>query len=115
MSTEVQPAPAPDLHASGLHASDTRPVMGTPHLALAGQQVALSERSRLLRRAQASGHRLVSALYLVLDRHDASTVVTDGRVHLTCVECHPRGRAADAQFPCPTAQQAMWALDAVLG
>ncbi len=94
---------------------DTRPVVGSPHPDLAAQQLVVDQRTRLLRRAQASGHRLVGALFLVLVRHDAESVVTaDGLVHLRCAECRPDHRAPAAQYPCPTAQQALWALDAVL-
>lgn len=85
------------------------------HPALAEQQGFADERARILRRAEPSGERLVTALYLVLTRHrPTATESDDGRPHLSCAECRPEGRDPLAQYPCPSAQQAFWALDAAL-
>jgi hypothetical protein len=75
----------------------------------------LAATAELLPRAEASGDRLVTALYLILRTHTGVTS-TDGdqRRLLTCAECRPDGREPGRQYPCPTAQQAFWALDAVL-
>ena len=75
----------------------------------------LAAAAELLPRAEASGDRLVTALYLILRTHTAVTE-TDGedRRFLTCAECRPDGREPGTRYPCPTAQQAFWALDAVL-
>ena len=69
----------------------------------------------LLPRAEARGERLVTALYLILRTHTAVVAqAPGGGQHLTCAECRPRAGAAGEQYPCPTAQQAFWALDAML-
>jgi len=66
----------------------------------------------LLPRAAASGDRLVTALYLILQTHVGVEVRGSGADScLTCAECRP---AADGQYPCRTAEQAFWALDAIL-
>jgi hypothetical protein len=75
----------------------------------------LAASAQLLPRAEASGERLVTALYLILRAHTAVTVTdAEQRRFLTCAECRPEGREPHRQYPCPTAQQAFWALDAVL-
>ncbi|MFL6066019.1 MAG: hypothetical protein ACJ72G_15250 [Friedmanniella sp.] len=75
----------------------------------------LAAAAGLLPKAQASGDRLVTALYLILVAHTAVSVTdADGRQYLTCAECRPGLREPGCQYPCPTAQQAYWALDAVL-
>lgn len=86
-----------------------------PHPALAGQQLFADEAARVLRRAEASGQRLATALYLVLRQHAAVLRVDPEQgLHLTCAECRSEGREPQEQYPCPTAQQSFWALDAVL-
>jgi hypothetical protein len=85
-----------------------------PHPTLAAQRAFADDCARVLRLAEASGHRLVTALYLVLTRHEAVPSTVDHQLHLTCAECRPEGREPARQYPCPTAQQAYWALDAIL-
>jgi hypothetical protein len=86
-----------------------RTVSAAPALAF------LAASAELMPRAEASGDRLVTALYLILRAHTA-VAETDGdqRRFLACAECRSEGREPHARYPCPTAQQAFWALDAVL-
>jgi hypothetical protein len=75
----------------------------------------LAASAELLPRAEASGDRLVTALYLILRTHTAVTETdAEQRRFLTCAECRPDGGEPDTQYPCSTARQAFWALDAVL-
>ncbi|WP_375425644.1 hypothetical protein [uncultured Friedmanniella sp.] len=86
-----------------------------PHPAYAAQQAFADESDRVLRLAGASGQRLATALYLVLRQHHAVPELDpDGGSHLTCAECRPTDRDPADQYPCPTAEHAFWALDAVL-
>jgi hypothetical protein len=85
-----------------------------PHPAFEAQQVFADEADRVLRLAQVSGQRLATALYLVLRQHHAVPEMDVDGLHLTCAECRAGDRAPVDQYPCPTAQQAFWALDAVL-
>lgn len=85
-----------------------------PHPALEAQQAFADEADRVLRLAQASGQRLATALYLVLRQHHAVPEMGTDGLHLTCAECRAADRAPADQYPCPTAQHAFWALDAVL-
>lgn len=99
----------------GVPVAPARPVIGTPHPALERQQLFADQRRELLPRAQATGQRLASALYVVLNQHLPATVTSEaGQVHLSCAECRPDGREPAEQFPCPTAEQALWALVAAL-
>ena len=85
------------------------------HPALAEQREFAAACREVLRRAGAHGHRLVTALHLVLDQHRPVEATTaTGARHLSCAECRPEGRDPAAQYPCPSALQAFWALDAVL-
>jgi hypothetical protein len=70
--------------------------------------------AELLPKAEASGDRLVTALYLILRAHTAVVEGEGSQRILTCAECRPGRREPQARYPCPTAQQAFWALDAVL-
>lgn len=85
-----------------------------PHPALEAQQAFADDCYRVLRLAGASGHRLHTALFLVLRQHYAIPEVAPDGAHLTCAECRAAGRPPAEQYPCPTAQQAFWALDSVL-
>ena len=85
-----------------------------PHPSLAAQQAFAAECERVLRLAQASGQRLATALYLVLRQHHGVPELGPDGLHLTCAECRAADRAPADQYPCPTAQYAFWALDAVL-
>ena len=70
---------------------------------------------QVLPKAEASGDRLITALYLILVVH-APIAVDDAErgPHLTCAECRPAARELDQPYPCRTALRAYWALDAVL-
>jgi hypothetical protein len=75
----------------------------------------LAASAELLPKAEASGDRLVTALYLILRTHTAVAETEANQPgFLTCAECRPGRREPQARYPCPTAQQAFWALDAVL-
>ena len=85
------------------------------HPGLTAQLEFAARCQQVLRRAGAHGHRLVTALHLVLDQHRPVEATTaTGVRHLSCAECRPDGRDPAAQYPCPSARQAFWALDAVL-
>jgi hypothetical protein len=85
-----------------------------PLAAPAAQQEFLTERDRLLPRAAASGERSTTALYLILAAHDAELPSAGAGHALCCVTCVRPGGAARAPYPCPTAEQALWALAALL-
>ena len=78
------------------------------------QQEFLAERDRLLVRAAVSGHRSTTALYVILRTHGAEPVATGARRTLCCVTCVRPGGAERVRYPCPTAEQALWALAATL-
>ena len=107
MSAETMPAPCtPVLPGRPLT------LVRAPQGALAAQQAFAAEVERVLLQAGTSGERLTTALYLILSEH-AADPVTEG-VHLRCRRCRVEDQAA-ARYPCPTAQQAFWALDASYG
>jgi hypothetical protein len=112
MSVEAMPEHTPTT------APAHRPLtlLREPHPALAAQQSFVADAARVLRRAGTSGERLTTALYLVLAEH-AATPVADGPdgLHLRCTRCRTDDLEPAEQYPCATAQQACWALDAVLG
>ena len=112
MSVEALPQPTPTTVAA------RRPLtlLREPHPALAAQEAFVVGAARVLRRAATSGERLTTALYLVLAEH-AATPVADGPdgLHLRCTRCRHDDLDPAAQYPCPTARQAFWALDAALG
>ena len=68
----------------------------------------------LLPRAEASGERLVTALYLILRLHSPVAAPGTSTGSLTCAECRPAAHGPRQQYPCRTAEQAFWALDAIL-
>ena len=55
----------------------------------------------------------LAALYLILVAHTAAVPGGPG-IAATCAECRPERRESAGRYPCPTAQQAFWALDASL-
>ena len=112
MSVEVHAAPASSTAA--VHRPLT--LLREPHPALEAQQAFVAGVDRVQRRAATSGQRLTTALHLILAEH-AATPVADGSdgLHLRCTRCRDESQEPAAQYPCPTAQQAFWALDAVLG
>lgn len=75
------------------------------------QEVFIRQRTTLLRRALASGDRLIGALAIILHAHDTTSVLAGGRVVLQCRECRADG--SGGPYPCSTAANALWALDAV--
>ncbi len=75
------------------------------------QDAFLRQRTTLLRRALASGDRLIGALAIILHAHDTTSVLSRGRVVLQCRECRADG--GRGSYPCSTASNALWALDAV--
>lgn len=93
----------------------TRPVLvlvGRMDPEVEAQQEFLSQTDRLLRRAGASGDRMVTALYLILAVHAAIADVGSDRARYICAVCRPDAHPAQS-YPCPTAEQATWALEAV--
>jgi hypothetical protein len=109
MSVETMP------DASTSAASTGRPLtlLGAAPPALAAQQAFAAEVERVLRQAGTSGERLTIALYLILSEHTATTVAAGSESpQLQCRRCGPVNREWAARYPCPTAEQAFWALDA---
>jgi hypothetical protein len=91
-----------------------RAVLGQ-HSAPSEQQAFVDKCQAVLLKAQASGQRSSTALYLILAAHAPVLALTEESVaHLTCAECRPHRRPPEEQYPCRTAQQAFWALDALL-
>jgi hypothetical protein len=102
------------VHVSDREAPTLVLVSSSP--ALIQQQAFLAECERLLRKAGCSGQRLVTALFHILTVH--TPVLADGSgqsTYYACRECRLEGRQPAEQYPCRTAQEACWALDAVLG
>lgn len=97
-------------------AGGTLVLLRDAHPALMAQQAFVLDREAVLVRSGVSGQRLVTALHLVLTTHrPEASAALDGSVHLSCGTCRPDDRTPSEQYPCATAQQAFWALDAVLG
>jgi hypothetical protein len=112
MSVEVMSGPIPTTPA----ASRPLALLREPHPALAAQQAFVADAARVLRRAGASGERLTTALFLILTEHSAVPVAGDADgLHLRCSRCDVEDARPAGQYPCPTAAQAFWALDAALG
>ena len=87
-----------------------------PQRVLTAQQAFAADVTDVLRRAGASGQRLTTALFLILSEHAATPVAGDPEnVLLRCSRCRAESPERAAQYPCTTAQQAYWALDAALG
>ncbi len=93
----------------------TLSLVRTPRPGLADQQAFAAHADRVLRRAGVSGDRLTTALYLILTEHAPVQAVggPDG-LHLRCSCCRVKGLEPVLRYPCPTARQALCALDAVL-
>jgi hypothetical protein len=108
--------PADHVRATAVPLADPRRLVLLPSCpgTAPRQQAFLSACAELLPKAAASGDRLVTALYLILLAHAAAPAGDGPDSHLSCVECRPERREAAARYPCPTAQQAFWALDAIL-
>jgi hypothetical protein len=88
-------------------------LLRAPQPALAAQHAFTAEAERVLRQAGTSGERLTTALYLILSEH-AADPVAEG-LQLRCRRCRLEVQEPAMGYPCPTAQQAFWALDASFG
>ena len=87
----------------------------TTDAATAGRSLSFAyAAAALLPRAEASGDRLITALYLILKAHAGIPDPTAAGAELTCAECRPAACGEREAYPCRTAQQAFWALDAIL-
>lgn len=74
----------------------------------------VERRSAVLRRALSTGDRLLGALAIILNGHDPEAVTSDdGRVYLQCRVCRSHDEPALDTYPCATAKNALWALEAV--
>ena len=91
-----------------------RLVLVSPRAGSAAQQEFVAERDRLLVRAAVSGDRSTTALYLILRSHGAEPATTGAGRTLCCVTCVRPGGGDRVCYPCPTAEQALWALAATL-
>lgn len=91
-----------------------RLVLVPPLAVSTAQQEFVAERDRLLPRAAVSGARATTALYLILRAHDAELSTTGAGRTLCCVTCTGPGAAERVRYPCSTAEQALWALAAIL-
>jgi len=70
-------------------------------------------RAIALRRALASGDRLTTTLAIILHGHRPEAVLEDDAVvRLHCAECRNNGHTDIDHYPCPTAKNAIWALEA---
>ncbi|SDU92487.1 Sensors of blue-light using FAD [Microlunatus sagamiharensis] len=70
-------------------------------------------RSAVLRRALSTGDRLVGALAIILNGHDPEpTVSSDGQAYLQCRVCRTHDEPTLDAYPCATAKNALWALEA---
>ena len=70
-------------------------------------------RSAVLRRALSTGDRLVGALAIILNGHDPEPAVSsDGQAYLQCRVCRSHDEPTLDAYPCATAKNALWALEA---
>ena len=70
-------------------------------------------RSAVLRRALSTGDRLVGSLAIILNGHDPEpTTSSDGQAYLQCRVCRSHGEPTLDAYPCATAKNALWALEA---
>ena len=77
------------------------------------QQDYLERRQAALRRALVSGDRLVGALGIILNGHGPEVFATaDGTSSVRCRECRGQDSRILESYPCPTAKNALWALEA---
>lgn len=80
---------------------------GTPE-----QQDYIARRRTALRRALVSGDRLVGALGIILNGHEPEVLEgTDGTSSVRCRVCHGEDAPVLDGYPCPTANNALWALE----
>lgn len=78
------------------------------------EQQDFDERRRAaLRRALVSGDRLVGALGIILNGHEPEVFEhEDGTSSVRCRECRSQDAPVLDDYPCPTANNALWALEA---
>jgi Sensors of blue-light using FAD len=78
------------------------------------EQQDFDERRRAaLRRALVSGDRLVGALGIILNGHEPEVFEhADGTSSVRCRECRSQDAPVLDDYPCPTANNALWALEA---
>jgi len=73
----------------------------------------VQRRAGVLRRALVSGDRLVTTLAIILHGHRPEAVLEgDAVVHLHCAECRGASGGELDHYPCSTAKNAIWALEA---
>ncbi|HEY0238317.1 MAG TPA: BLUF domain-containing protein [Friedmanniella sp.] len=76
------------------------------------QQDYLGRRRTALRRALVSGDRLVGALGIILNGHEPEVVEgADQTSSVRCRACRSQGASVLDAYPCPTAKNALWALE----
>jgi hypothetical protein len=81
---------------------------GTPE-----QQHYIERRRTALRRALVSGDRLVGALGIILNGHEPEVLEdADGASSVRCRVCRGEDVPVLDAYPCPTAKNALWALEA---
>lgn len=77
------------------------------------QQDYLERRRAALRRALVSGDRLYGALGIILNGHEPEVFeATVATARIQCRECRSHDEPALDSYPCPTAKNALWALEA---
>lgn len=82
--------------------------VGTPE-----QQDYFARRQAALRRALVSGDRLIGALGIILNGHEPEVLeAVDGSASVRCRECRSQDSPVLDDYPCPTAKNALWALEA---
>lgn len=75
----------------------------------------VGRRAHVVRRALFSGNRLMTTLGIILDGHRPETILEPGgATTVRCSECRAFPGAGGDSYPCSTAKNAIWALEAVL-
>ena len=76
------------------------------------QQDYFERRRAALRRALVSGDRMIGALGIILNGHEPEVVeAADGTSSVRCRECRSHDASVLDEYPCPTAKNALWALE----
>lgn len=99
---------------SGLDEASSFSSWPTDELRTSDEQTDLvRRRSEVLRRALSTGDRLVGALAVILNGHDPEpAVASDGQTYLRCRVCRSHDDPGLDAYPCATAKNALWALEA---